>query len=129
MFKLLAMKTDIENRNDIELLINTFYEKVKKDESLAYYFTDVVKVNWEKHLPVMYDFWENVLFYSGTYIGNPMMLHAKIHQRSPFTKEHFQHWLQLFNQSVDELYEGEHAEQIKLRANNISTVMQIKILD
>jgi hemoglobin len=96
---------------------------------LAYYFTDVVKVNWEKHLPVMYDFWENVLFYSGTYIGNPMMLHAKIHQRSPFTKEHFQHWLQLFNQSVDELYEGEHAEQIKLRANNISTVMQIKILD
>ncbi len=129
MFKLLAMKTDIENRNDIELLINTFYEKVKKYESLAYYFTDVVKVNWEKHLPVMYDFWENVLFYSGTYTGNPMMIHTKIQQRRPFKMAHFQQWLHHFNQSVDEWNEGEHAEQIKLRANNIATVMQIKILD
>ena len=46
------MKKDIENREDIVVLINRFYEKVKKDEVIGYIFNDVAKVNWEKHLPV-----------------------------------------------------------------------------
>lgn len=123
------MKPDIQNRNDIERIINTFYEKVKNDASLAPFFTDVVKVNWEKHLPVMYDFWENVLFYTGAYSGNPMQLHKALHQKSPLKIEHFRQWLHLFNQTVDELYAGEHAELIKQRAYSIASVMQIKILD
>jgi hemoglobin len=67
------MKKDIENRNDVELLIITFYEKVKADESIGYIFNDIAKVNWPKHLPVMFAFWENVLFNTGAYNGNPMI--------------------------------------------------------
>ena len=40
------MKKDIANRDDIILLINTFYEKVKKDQVIGYIFNDVAKVNW-----------------------------------------------------------------------------------
>ncbi len=59
------MKKDIENRKDIELLVRSFYDKVKADDTIGYIFNDIAKVNWEKHLPVMFDFWENVLFYTG----------------------------------------------------------------
>ena len=66
------MKTDIRNRKDIEKLINAFYDKVKVDEVIGYFFNDVAKVNWEIHLPKMYDFWENILFYTANFEGNPM---------------------------------------------------------
>ncbi len=122
------MKTDIVNRKDIELLINSFYDKVKVDAVIGYFFDKVIPVNWEKHLPTMYNFWENVVFNTGGYEGNPMIQHQHIHQKSPMTKAHFDQWLKLFTETVDELYVGEKAELIKQRAVSIATVMQIKVL-
>ncbi len=123
------MKTDIANRQHIEQLINSFYDKVKVDAVIGYFFTEVIPVNWEKHLPVMYDFWENVVFYTGNYEGNPMQQHQQLHKKSPMRMEHFQRWLLLFAETVDELYKGEKAELIKQRAASIATVMQIKIFN
>jgi len=122
------MKHDIENRDDVKLLINAFYDKVKQNDKIGYIFNDIGKVNWEKHLPVMYDFWENTLFYTGNYTGNPMQSHKALHRRFPLSKEHFNRWLSLFTSTVDELYEGEKAELAKQRAMSIATIMQIKII-
>ncbi|GAB2829698.1 group III truncated hemoglobin [Ferruginibacter profundus] len=122
------MKKDIESKNDIELLVNTFYEKVKADESIGYIFTDLVKVNWQKHLPVMYNFWENSLFYTGSYEGNPMEMHKHLHRAIPLSAAHFKQWILLFTNTVDELFEGKTADLAKQRAISIATVMQIKIL-
>lgn len=121
------MKKDIENRKDIELLIKTFYNKVKTDTTIGYIFNDIAKVNWEKHLPVMFDFWENVLFYTGGYEGNPMIIHQRLNRAMPLTKSHFSRWEELFTQTVDELFDGTNAVQAKHRALSISTVMQLKI--
>lgn len=121
------MLKDIENRKDIINLVNSFYSKVKVDPMISHYFTKVIPVDWEKHLPVMYDFWETVLFFSGTYTGNPMMKHLAIHEMSHFSKSHFKQWTFLFDQTVDELFRGPNADSIKLRAQNIAAVMQIKI--
>lgn len=122
------MKTDIRNRKDIEKLVNAFYEKVKTDEVIGYLFTDVAKVNWDLHLPKMYNFWENILFYSANYSGGPMLVHKELHQKSTMTQEHFQHWNMLFNETVDKLFEGTKADEIKNRAMNISAVMMYKTL-
>lgn len=123
------MKKDIESRADIELLVNAFYSKVKTDEVIGFIFNDLVKVNWEKHLPVMVNFWDNALFYSGSYSGNPMNFHQNIHKSViPLTVAHFEQWINLFLSTVDELFEGEKATLIKQRAVSISTIMQIKIL-
>ena len=122
------MKKDIDNRAAIELLVNNFYEKVKADAVIGYIFTEVVKVNWEKHLPRMYDFWENTLFYTGAYEGNPMELHKHLHQVMPLKTDHFAQWNKLFLAAVDELYKGKNATLAKQRAISISAVMQIKIL-
>jgi hemoglobin len=122
------MLPDIQSRDDIVRIVDTFYERVKQDELLGPIFTEKAKVNWEKHLPVMYDFWENVVFYTGNYSGNPMRIHQQLHQRIPLAKADFNKWLKLFFKTVDQLYRGEHAELIKQRAQSIATVMQLKIL-
>ncbi|MEQ1553880.1 MAG: group III truncated hemoglobin [Ferruginibacter sp.] len=122
------MKSDIQNRADIELLVNTFYEKVKVDETIGYFFDKVIPVHWDKHLPIMYNFWENIVFSTGVYEGNPMVQHHNMHQKSPMSKVHFDQWVKLFTKTVNELFEGDNAELIKQRATSIATVMQIKIL-
>jgi hemoglobin len=122
------MNRDIETRDDIELLIRQFYEKVKRDSVIGYIFTDLARVNWDKHLPVMFDFWENTLFFTGTYTGNPMKSHQRLHQLYRLNEKHFLQWVQLFTSTVDELFAGEKAELAKQRAISISTVMRIKII-
>lgn len=120
------MKTDIKNRADIEKLVNVFYDKVKKDKAISYFFNDVAKVNWEDHLPKMCDFFENILLSSGDYEGNPMVAHEELHKKSEVKSNHFQHWNALFDATVDELFTGAKAEEIKQRATNIAAAMMHK---
>ena len=122
------MNHDIENRKDIEQLINTFYTKVRADELIGFIFNDVAKVDWHKHLPVMYDFWENIIFLTNKYIGNPMSVHMILSEKVPFTKEHFQRWIQLFTGTVDELFEGKKANIAKEKAASIAAIMESKIV-
>lgn len=122
------MKKDLKNRKDIEKLVDAFYEKVKADAVIGFFFNDVAQVNWNQHLPIMYDFWENILFYHGNYSGNPMTVHKALHQKSTMTQQHFQHWILLFKTTVDELFLGNKAEEIKDRAQNIANALMAKTL-
>lgn len=122
------MKKDILTRKDIETLVDAFYVKIKKDDVIGFIFSEISQVNWEKHLPVMYNFFENMLFYTGTYTGNPMELHKHINKMFPLRSVHFNRWNLLFSTTVDELFAGKTAQLVKQRAKSISTVMQIKIL-
>ncbi|MDI1356145.1 MAG: group III truncated hemoglobin [bacterium] len=121
------MKKDLTTQKDIEQLVDLFYTKVKVDQVIGRFFTEVMQVDWEKHIPTMYDFWSNVLFYSGNYTGNPMQQHIAIHSKAPFTVTDFTQWNLIFTSSVDELFAGENAETLKQRAQNISTIMQVKL--
>lgn len=122
------LSKDIQSREDIILLVDTFYQKVRQDDLLGPIFNDKVRIDWVKHLPVMYDFWENVVFYTGNYAGNPMRVHQQMHQRFPLTKQDFERWLEYFFQTVDDLFLGDNADLIKQRAQSIATVMELKIL-
>lgn len=122
------MKKDIETRADIELLVNVFYEKISADKLLGYIFQDIAHVKWETHLPVMYDFFENIILFTGKYDGNPMDLHQKLHHISPLNAVHFNNWNQLFLSTVDQLFEGKKASLAKERAISISGIIKQKIL-
>lgn len=122
------MKRDIKTKDDIEFLVRNFYEKVKSNELIGPIFISVFKVNWDKHLPVMFDFWENTLFFTGTYSGNPMQVHKRIHQVIPLEEKHFQRWVSIFNATIDELFEGEKTLLAKQKAISISSVMKQKLL-
>lgn len=120
-------KRDIENRDDLLQLMQSFYKKLLADNSISYLFTDVSKIDLDHHFPVLVDFWDTVLFQSGTYQKNAMQPHIALHQKSRLLKHHFETWLRYFKESVDELFDGQNAFVIKERATSIATVMQIKI--
>ena len=119
---------DIENRTDIENLMTAFYTKAIDDKTIGHYFTEVVTLNLEKHLPIICNFWESVLFNQAVYHGNVMQIHQHLHSLSAFTGEHFKQWLLLLKQTVNEHFEGDNSEKIKQRAESIATVMTIKLV-
>jgi hemoglobin len=121
------MKKDIANREDLLILLTQFYNKLLADKSISYLFTDVAKIDLHHHLDILVNFWQSVLFQSDTYRKNAMQPHMILHQKSPLQKHHFETWLRYFNETVDELFEGEKASLAKERALSIATVMQIKI--
>ncbi|WP_395050499.1 group III truncated hemoglobin [Flavobacterium sp.] len=122
------MKTDIKNRADIEQLVNAFYFKIKADDAISYFFIEVANVNWETHLPKVCDFFENILFSTGDYDGNPMIIHRELNKKSAVSPNHFKRWNTLFDSTVDELFVGLKADEIKQRAINISAAMMHKTL-
>ena len=43
------------------------------------------------------------------------------------TPAHFDRWLALFFENIDELFEGEKAEDVKYRAYSIATIMNNRV--
>lgn len=122
------MKKDIANRQDIELFIRAFYKKVLQDNLIQHFFNEVVSLDLETHFPKLIDFWEMTLFArANNYSGNPMQIHKHLNSLSPMKKEHFDKWLALFNETIDEHFMGYFTELAKQRALSIATLMQIKI--
>jgi hemoglobin len=123
------MKTDIENREDIEKLINHFYSKVVEDKVIGTFFNEVVLINWEKHLPIMVGFWEFILFSTpNAYLGSVMTPHLHLNALKPLENQHFERWFSLFSNAVSELFEGPKAEDAILAAKNIGATMKYKIM-
>ena len=121
------MKPDISTRSDITILINAFYDKVKKDDLIGVIFNDVMKVDWDHHIPIIVDFWDGILLNADTYHKNAMEPHFVINKLYPLKKEHFERWLALFLGTVDENFEGPVANLARTRAKGIAGVMQIKM--
>ncbi len=122
------MKLDISNREDLMNLMKAFYTKALVDESIGHFFTQVIQLDMEKHLPRITDFWETVVFDAGKYQGNTLKIHEDLHEKSPFQSAHFTRWIDLFKATVDEHFVGENAEKIKSRAISIATVMNLKMV-
>ncbi len=123
------MKVDILTRQDIQVLVDSFYKKVEVDKMIGHYFNDVAKVDWAHHLPQMYDFWESILFAKSIFKGNPMKKHMELHHNQPLTTEHFNHWLELFIQTVDSLFIGSNANKIKEYAGIIKENLALRVIN
>ncbi len=121
------MKNELKDKNDIKVIVDTFYDKIRLNEVLGPIFVDLMHVNWDKHLPKMYNFWNMILFDEPGYEGHPLKPHLEINQKVKLTPFHFDTWLNLFDETVDQLFEGEKAVEIKLRAKNVAMSWAYKI--
>lgn len=121
------MKKDIQNRQDIVLLVDTFYNYIQQSSKIGYVFNEVAKIDWSTHLPKMYSFWASALFGEKTYSGSPMRKHVALSKITTMSEVEFSEWLSIFNQTVDELFEGRVANEAKFRAANIARNMSKKI--
>jgi len=120
---------DITSREDVELLVNKFYGKVIKDDVIGFFFTDVAKIELNKHLPKMYNFWESILLGNPVYEGNPMRVHFPINEVAALEERHFNRWLQIWEETAHENFEGENTETAIARALNIARIMHHKMVN
>ena len=118
---------DISTQQDIELLVNSFYQKVQQDKTIGFFFTEIVAVECQKHLPKMYQFWRAILFADVKFDGNPMGTHFPINAKMPMEQKHFDQWLKLWFQTVDENFSGEIADSAKTKAENIAKLTAYKM--
>lgn len=121
------MRKDIKNRDDIRLLVERFYEKVKTDDLIGDIFNNELFFRWDKHIPIMIDFWETVLLGAAAYRGNTMRVHIELNKKHPLKPEHFIRWKKLFFETLDEHFAGQKVEEAKKRVELMETLMQTKI--
>ncbi len=121
------MKKDISNITDINFLVDQFYEKALKDSIIGYIFTDVSTIDLKEHLPVICAFWASILLDQKGYKGNPMLKHIELNKKEALTETHFQRWLELWETTVNELFDGKIADKAIYQAKNIKALMLYKI--
>ncbi|MGB5665825.1 MAG: group III truncated hemoglobin [Maribacter sp.] len=122
------IKADIKNREDVSLLVNTFYVKIRKDNILGPIFNSII-TDWDSHLTLLTDFWETQLFLKRKYYGNPVTAHQEVDDKMnhTITSEHFGLWLNLWFATIDELFEGDVSWIAKNRAQKMSTMLFMEI--
>ncbi|WP_138434169.1 group III truncated hemoglobin [Winogradskyella algicola] len=123
-------KSDIKTREDIYRLVSQFYAKVREDKDLGPFFNETIK-DWHAHLEHLTTFWESSLFLKTRYYGNPLEAHVKVDEahNNSITDLHFGLWLNLWFQTIDELFEGDFAENAKRRARKMGTFLYLKIFE
>ena len=127
-------KKDITSREDVFLLVSNFYKKVRINETIGPFFNETIK-NWDEHLNHLTTFWETSLFFTKKldvkYSGNPIEVHVKLdaENNNSITELHFGIWLNLWVQTIDELYVGEMADNAKRRARKMGTFLYLKIFE
>lgn len=104
-------KREIEDKNDIEVLIDVFYDKVMHHEELSYFFTEAMK-NWQAHKVIFVKYWSAQILFTDSYEGSPLHRHIEIDKSfdRSFTKNHFDEWARLWTETVNELFIGEKAD-------------------
>ncbi|KRD59942.1 globin [Flavobacterium sp. Root935] len=122
------MKKQIENRADIEFLVHQFYDKIRADQEIGFYFNKMI-TDWDAHLEKLTDFWETNLFAVRKYKGNPHAVHNEVdaHFDENITANEFGIWLNHWAQTLDEHFEGENVETLKRRARKMSTFLYMSM--
>ncbi|MEM7185473.1 MAG: group III truncated hemoglobin [Bacteroidota bacterium] len=123
-------KKDLSTEADVQLLVRTFYAKVREDDLLGPIFNGII-TDWEPHLARISDFWMSNLFFSKKYLGDPMQKHIEVDQgpHGTINEMHFGVWINLWYETMDELFEGEVASRAKNRARSMGTFIHLKIFE
>lgn len=121
------MMQDIKTEEDIKILVDSFYDKVRQDGVIGFIFNEIIGADWSHHLPIMYRFWNMVLLNRQGYVGNPIAKHVSLDKRIPLQEEHYEKWLQLWEETVDTLFAGEIANNAKEKARLMLQLIATKV--
>lgn len=111
---------DLDDPDEVAEMVRRFYSDVAQDDLLGPIFNTVARVDWSEHLPKLTEYWCRLLLGQPGYSGNPLRAHQLVHQKNPFTDQHFERWLDLFCETVDLGWTGPNAEQAKAFAVRVA---------
>jgi len=113
------------SENGIRLLVDRFYEKVRRDEALGPIFeAAIAEDEWPAHLSTMHDFWSSIMLTSGRYHGNPVVAHRRVDGITPAL---FERWLALFAETCSELFDQAIVAAFMDKAKRIATSLQLAL--
>lgn len=104
----------------IREMVERFYGRVQEDDLLGPVFARHMSADWPEHLDRMVDFWSSVLLASGRFRGNPRAKHDAIPGLTP---DHFDRWLELFEEEVMRLFPEHVGQDILGRARRMRVVL------
>ena len=85
----------------ISELVDTFYARIRANETLGPVFESAIGEAWAPHLQTMKQFWASIALNAGTYGGRPIPAHYK--HLDKIKSEHFSIWLALFAQTLHDI--------------------------
>lgn len=121
----------IQDRSDINLLVNSFYIKIRTNELLDPIFNKHIFENeWILHTEKLTDFWETNLFGKPVFKGNPTQKHIQVDYNLNHTinQDHFAVWLKIWFETIDELFVGEIAEKAKEASKRMASNQFLAII-
>lgn len=115
---------DHVSEDNIRVLVDNFYAKIRMDEELGPIFSKAIPGDWQPHLEKMYAFWSSVMLTSGRYKGNPVAKHFVIPgiQTSSFAS-----WLKLFDASCRELFDDSIGDAFLAKAERIAESLKLAL--
>jgi hemoglobin len=122
-------KPDLSNRADIETFVQAFYTRLLADPELAPLFLDVAAIDLDKHVPIICDYWQKLLFGDSSYQRHTMNKHRAVDAKHPFTKRHFELWTHYFMATMDSEFQGPMADKAKRIALRIAHNMSERLAE
>lgn len=117
----------IDSREQVEFLVDKFYNEVRQDDLLNPVFEKIIGDRWDHHLDKMYQFWETILFDTIGYKGSPVRKHLELDDTTPLHQDLFNRWILLWEKTVDKHFTGDRALEAKKRAQYMAMLMNYKI--
>lgn len=126
---LMSEVQDLDSAEAISEFVKHFYAKLLADPELSPIFLQTANINVETHFPRIEAFWRKLLLREAGYDRHMMNIHRLIHERHPFTPEHFSRWLQHLEHTLDEHYCGRYTDQARNVARSIASNLQEALLN
>lgn len=115
---------DLDNPQHIDRFVDAFYARVLADPLLAPLFTKVAQVDLTEHLPRIKAYWRKMLLGDSDYRRHMMRKHRELDNRQPLTYEHYQRWLQLFEETLEKHHCGPVTERASQLARRVAGNMR-----
>lgn len=110
------------DRASIDKLVSTFYGRAREDDVIGPIFSEAVD-DWDHHIERISEFWSSVILKTGRYDGRPMPPHIRLGLKN----EHFDRWLQLFEQTARDIFPPDGAIVFIDRARRIADSFEMAI--
>jgi hemoglobin len=118
---------DIEERADIEAVVASFYELVRRDDLLGELFERQIGPHWGDHQARVCDFWETVQLGGTQFKSRALLRHLDVDDLCPLCPFHFNRWCTLFERSVEHQFCGKTADRAITRARAMSHSLQLQL--
>ena len=107
----------------VRAVVDDFYGKARRDPVIGPVFNRVIaEADWPAHLDRIASFWSSMLLGAGTYDGRPMPRHLAI---GDLADRHFERWLALFRETVEDLCPPDVAALFVDRAERVAHSLRL----